>query len=167
MHTCDDSTIVEIVDDDGFPVGPGRTGNVVVTPLWRYSTPLIRYAIGDRAMIGSKCPCGRGLKVIKELQGRQNDLFSLPSGRRVFSAYLGAPLRAMPRILQFQIVQETRERLCVKAVIDGNRKEAEKGIRKAIRSALPERMKVEVEFVDRIQRRGEKLCDFISKLRPE
>lgn len=166
MHICSDSAIVEIVDEHGNPEKPGEAGNVLVTPLWRRSMPFIRYKIGDRAAIGGRCRCGRGLPVLKSLEGQSNDFLLLPSGRLYLATSIGINLRYLPNILQYQTVQETRERLCVKLVLAEKSRFDEAAIISAVKSALPERMDVELELVERINNGGKrKLCDFVSKLK--
>jgi phenylacetate-CoA ligase len=57
-HIQSESVLVEVLDDSNQPCQPGEIGRVVLTPLHNYATPLIRYDIGDRAEVGSPCPCG-------------------------------------------------------------------------------------------------------------
>ena len=54
MHVAEENLLVEIVGDDGRPVGPGETGAVAVTDLHNVGMPLIRYANGDMATWGPK-----------------------------------------------------------------------------------------------------------------
>jgi phenylacetate-CoA ligase len=42
---------VEVVDECGRPCGPGQEGDVLVTCLTNYTMPVIRYRIGDRAVV--------------------------------------------------------------------------------------------------------------------
>jgi phenylacetate-CoA ligase len=75
-HISHDHVIFEVVDDSGHPVSEGEIGNVVLTPLLHRSMPLIRYQLGDRAILQkTDCPCGRfpGLEVISQISGRAFD----------------------------------------------------------------------------------------------
>lgn len=59
-HPAADLCIVEIVDEEGNPLPPGETGEVVVTPLQVEGMPLIRFRTGDLSfLIPEPCPCGR------------------------------------------------------------------------------------------------------------
>ena len=69
-HVQAENVFVEVLDGDDKPVKPGRVGRLVVTDLHNFATPLIRYEIGDYAEVGEPCPCGRGLPVLKCIQGR-------------------------------------------------------------------------------------------------
>ena len=44
--------LLEVVDADGRPCGPGEEGDILVTCLANYAMPIIRYRIGDRAVVG-------------------------------------------------------------------------------------------------------------------
>ena len=65
MHA--EHCIVEIVDDEGSPCAPGRSGRLLVTALRNFAMPLLRYDTGDTALLGEPCPCGRGLPVIRDI----------------------------------------------------------------------------------------------------
>jgi phenylacetate-CoA ligase len=82
-HINEESVLVEIVDKEGQPVSPGEQGRVVVTPLYNWAMPLIRYEQGDLAVKGGTCSCGRTLGVIESISGRISHMFHLPDGRHV------------------------------------------------------------------------------------
>jgi phenylacetate-CoA ligase len=80
LHTLTDSVVVECIKDDDDVVG--EPGEVVITGLYNYFMPLIRYELGDSATPTDEvCPCGRNWPLIKNIQGRINDFFILPSGK--------------------------------------------------------------------------------------
>lgn len=81
-HINADSVIVEFLDENENPVSSGERGNVIITSLTNYMFPLIRYAIGDMAIpLDGSCPCGRGLPLLKDIEGRKEDFITLPSGK--------------------------------------------------------------------------------------
>lgn len=45
------TTIVEIVDGAGLPIEPGEIGELVVSPLYEFATPLLRFATGIKAVM--------------------------------------------------------------------------------------------------------------------
>jgi phenylacetate-coenzyme A ligase PaaK-like adenylate-forming protein len=99
---------------------------MVVTKLYGRGTPVIRYTgMNDVVTIrDGGCGCGLSGPVLGEIGGRRVDAVVLPSGRVVPpSAFTGIPGKVMhelgtDKILQFQIVQHTRERVEVLVVID-------------------------------------------------
>ncbi len=61
MHIVMENVIVEEIDN-----------KIIVTNLWAYSLPYIRFELGDYIVLDeeTKCPCGREHKIIKEVTGR-------------------------------------------------------------------------------------------------
>jgi phenylacetate-CoA ligase len=110
LHTCDDAAVVEVVRD-GKPVAVGETGEVVVTALHSRSMPLLRYALGDRAVRGERaCACGRPFSTLRGLQGRVLEYFTLPGGRRLHPHQLGL-LARRAWVGQYRVVQEREDRV--------------------------------------------------------
>lgn len=82
---CDETTLVEIVDEAGGPVGPGETGRVIVTGLYNYATPFIRYEVGDFATrVATPCPSGRTLSRLQRIEGRRRNALMTADGRRIW-----------------------------------------------------------------------------------
>jgi len=120
LHISAESIIVEITDKEGHALPPGRTGRVVITDLWNYAMPFIRYDIEDMASLGAAtCPCGRGLPLMDELTGRYADVLRSPDGRYVSASALTTVLHLVPGLHQAQIVQNTISSLDVH-VVQGN-----------------------------------------------
>jgi phenylacetate-CoA ligase len=118
LHTCDDGVILEVLRD-GRPAGPGEEGEVVVTNLHAYAMPFIRYRLADLVTRGSdQCACGQPFSTIRAIQGRMNDYFSLPDGRRLH------PYRILERLLpegdvwirQYQLLQDRPDRIVMQVV---------------------------------------------------
>lgn len=83
-HIDADRIMVEIVDADGRPVPRGEYGQVVVTSLWSYSQPFIRYRLHDIAALSTRaCGCGCRFPLLEPVQGRVNDFLPTPSGELV------------------------------------------------------------------------------------
>jgi phenylacetate-CoA ligase len=111
----------EILDKSGRPVGPGESGEIVVTTLQNLAMPLIRYRIGDIGVWASEpCDCGRGWPLLKEVTGRATDIFIRPDGSVVsplfFIHIMGVVIR--PDWLQkYQVVQESVRFIRVKMIL--------------------------------------------------
>lgn len=116
LHALD--AVVEFLDDGGQPVCPGTPGNIVVTRLHPGPMPLIRYAIGDIGIPAGPehCPCGRGLPLMRSLQGRTGDVLLSPSGNRILAEYICGILEHFPEIDNFQMVQEQDYSVLLKIV---------------------------------------------------
>lgn len=81
LHVFEDLLIVEVVDESNKPVPDGEFGEkLLVTVLFNYTQPLIRYEISDSVKLSSeKCPCGRHTRIISAIQGRKEDILSFIS----------------------------------------------------------------------------------------
>jgi putative adenylate-forming enzyme len=79
-HLFEDLLIVEIVDDRNRPVPPGEVGaKLLVTVLFSRTQPLIRYEMSDRlSPSAAACPCGRTFNLVGSVEGRAEDLLTLP-----------------------------------------------------------------------------------------
>jgi phenylacetate-CoA ligase len=110
MHVTAEDIIVEIVDQAGAPLPCGKAGEIVVTHLATKDFPFIRYRTGDIGALDSRpCVCGRGLPLLKEIQGRSTDFLVAWDGTIVHGLALIYVLRDMPQIRSFKIIQESLE----------------------------------------------------------
>lgn len=120
LHLSMENLLVEILNDDGTPTPHGQEGNVVVTDLFNYAMPFVRYVNGDRAVAGfDMCPCGRGLPLLKKVVGRQLDMLDTPDGRKIPGEFFPHLIKEFPSVRRFQVVQETLELITLKLVVDG------------------------------------------------
>lgn len=119
LHVMEHCSIMQIVDDRGNEVGDNEEGEIVLTALYNFGFPFIRYAPGDRAIKSTKlCACGRQTKMIKTLVGRTADNFKLANGR-VFSAF-SLPIEDLTdELAQFQVVQEAKDEVSLLIIPKG------------------------------------------------
>jgi len=107
MHIMSDDLIVEIVNDKGESQVPGIAGEIVVTHLATKDFPFIRYRTGDVGMLDANtCSCGRGLPLLKEIQGRSTDFVVAADGTVMHGLALIYILRDLPGVQSFKVVQE-------------------------------------------------------------
>jgi phenylacetate-CoA ligase len=78
FHVHAESQFVEVVSDDGVPMEPGGTGWLLVTPLYNYAMPLIRYFHTDRVRVGRPGLCPITLTPFEEVIGKEPVLFAFP-----------------------------------------------------------------------------------------
>jgi phenylacetate-CoA ligase len=115
LHACEDSCILESVDDAGRPVPAGEPGSrLLVTSLLNHTQPVIRLEVSDQLTFAREpCACGRTLRVIEVLHGRADDILDLPSatGGRIalHPIHLRSPLAAVREVVGYQITQRPRE----------------------------------------------------------
>jgi phenylacetate-CoA ligase len=117
-HVMSESLIVEILDQHGEPCAPGEIGRIVVTDLQNLASPIIRYDIGDYAQLGETCSCGRGLAKLDRILGRRRNLVLKPNGDRHWPLVGFHDFGTIAPIRQYQLIQETVERITVRFVTD-------------------------------------------------
>jgi len=119
MHLTAEDIVVEIIDPQGRPVPTGTAGEIVVTHLATAEFPFVRYRTGDIGVLDDRrCPCGRGLPLLRDLQGRSTDFVVAADGTVMHGLALIYILRDLPGIEGFKVTQETRTLTRVELVPD-------------------------------------------------
>ena len=98
LHVWADHFLIEIVDENGEPVGEGERGELVVTTLTKEAMPLIRWKTGDiTIMEEEKCNCGRTHPRIMRILGRADDML-IVRGVNVFPSQIEHVLMQIPEV---------------------------------------------------------------------
>jgi phenylacetate-CoA ligase len=108
LHMNPESGVFEFLRWDGSPALPGEEAELVVTSFFQRTLPLVRYRIGDRAMLASDepCPCGRQMPCVAGVLGREDDVVWTSERGRIGSAALSTALYSLPgRLLGSQLQQ--------------------------------------------------------------
>jgi phenylacetate-CoA ligase len=165
-HVMAEGVVVEVIDDAGMPCAPGQTGRIVVSCLHNFSTPLIRYEIGDYAEVGEPCSCGRGLPVLKRIMGRVRNMLLTADGRQFWPSFGMRKLAEMVPLLQHQLVQKEFDLIEARLVIEVPLTAAqEEEVRQQFLSKLPPGFRLQITYRDAIPRSaGGKFEDFISEV---
>jgi len=109
-HIQSELVLAEIIDADGRPCDVGEIGELVVTPLYNYASPLLRYRSGDYVERGPKCPCGRSLPTISRFIGRKEHMFNYSDGHRALPPIDRAKICEMVGHEAWVLVQTQAER---------------------------------------------------------
>jgi phenylacetate-CoA ligase len=105
-HLAHEAVLVELVDHAGVHVPAGTLGRVVLTSLYNYAMPLIRYAIGDYAVTADgPCPCGRTLPRLASIGGRARNIFTFGDGSQRSPWGWRSAFQHLVPARQMQIVQ--------------------------------------------------------------
>jgi putative adenylate-forming enzyme len=77
LHINEDMVFFELLNDRGLPTKDGEPCHkLLVTDLHKKSQPIIRFELNDIITISKKkCSCGSNFRVIKQIQGRADDMF--------------------------------------------------------------------------------------------
>ena len=117
MHITSEDIVVEIIGADGRALPHGQAGEIVVTHLATREFPFVRYRTGDVGVLDDRaCPCGRGLPLLKEIQGRSTDFVVAADGTVMHGLALIYVLRDLPGVQGFKIVQHSLLRTEVQVV---------------------------------------------------
>jgi phenylacetate-CoA ligase len=152
MHITAEDLIVEIIDERGHTVPDGQVGEIVVSHLATRDFPFLRYRTGDfGALDSAACPCGRGLPLLKELQGRSTDFVVAADGTIMHGLALIYVIRDLPGIERFKILQESRSKTRVQLVPAPSFDPVHEGaIRDGLRARLGDSVTIDIERVAEI-----------------
>lgn len=100
----DSSYVMEILElDSDFPVPYGQPGRIVLTDLYNFATPLLRYDTGDIGIMEEE----NGIKYFTNISGRKVDQLYDTKGNLIPS-HLSLRLMDYGKFRQFQLVQKTK-----------------------------------------------------------
>lgn len=117
MHISAEDIIVETIRPDGTLSAPGEAGEIVITHMATHEFPFVRYRTGDIGVLSDEpCACGRGLPVLKEIQGRTTDFVVAQDGTIMHGLALIYTVRDIPGVERFKIVQESLDRTVVSLI---------------------------------------------------
>lgn len=95
LHVDDESGIIEFMNEAGQRAKAGEAANMLITSFTTKAMPLIRYNIGDMAILSSEpCQCGRCGAVVSEIIGRTDDVFATPE--KGYVGRLSTSLKLLP-----------------------------------------------------------------------
>lgn len=152
MHITAEDIIVEIVDSDGGVLPYGEAGEIVVTHLATRDFPFVRYRTGDVGVLSDQtCSCGRGLPLLKEIQGRTTDFVIAQNGTVLHGLALIYVLRDIEGIESFKITQHSLDLTTVQIVKNASYKEGnDKKIQDEFKQRLGSNVQIDVEYLDAI-----------------
>lgn len=167
-HVHAETVLVEVVNDDGGTCAAGDVGRIIVTPLYNYAMPLIRYEHADegRPTIGGTCPVR--LPALSEVSGKKRQAFVFPGGRAIRPTL---PIEGLIEHLgarMFQVAQVAPDRCEVRIVpgtLDPARMQFDR-MTAMLRGLWWQGLQIDYRLVERIPRRSprEKLQQFIVEM---
>jgi phenylacetate-CoA ligase len=124
LHLNECEHLCEVVDPaSGESVPDGQMGELVVTPLGRTASPVLRYRTGDIVTRESApCPCGRTLaRIVGGVLARTDDMVNV-RGVNVYPAAIESVVRQFHEIVEFRSIVSTSgalRALSVEIELDG------------------------------------------------
>jgi len=162
-HINADTVLVEFIKD-GENVAPGEEGEIVLTNLFNYAMPLIRYNIGDVGVPSDEhCSCGRTLPLMQLLKGRSDDFIVLPDGKKLSPMCIK---ENFVEVSEYRMVQEKRDLIVVWLKMHEGYKDASvTRCVSALRKVIGENVGIKTRVVNEIPRDNSgKLRRIISKV---
>src|SRR6201999_724284 len=104
VHIIESEFIPEVIDPQTLqPVAEGEPGELVLTNLGRWGSPLIRYRTGDRVRLTrGQCACGRSFARLEGgILGRIDEMF-IVRGNNVFPTAVEAVIRRFNEVAEFR-----------------------------------------------------------------
>jgi phenylacetate-CoA ligase len=105
LHLLETEYVAEVIDpDDGRPVPPGQLGELVLTSLHRWGSPLVRYRTGDLVRVDPRpCPCGQPfLRLEGGILGRSDDMIHL-RGNNLYPSALESVIRRFTDVAEYRV----------------------------------------------------------------
>lgn len=136
---------VEILNfDNNDPVEEGNSGRIVITDLFNYSVPMIRYDTGDVGIIKT---IDNNL-VLTKVEGRKIDLITNTKGE-IISENLILLVNNYHELNQCQLIQKTSNKYLFKINLDGDFKNKNKFIEE-FKNYLGQDAIINIEYVNEI-----------------
>lgn len=134
--------------DKDEPASYGELARIVITDLYNYAFPLIRYDTGDTAIFSPGTEVSNGWPFISELFGRKMDVVYDMKGEPVHPMNFGRILKNFSTIKQWQFIQKGQYVYALRLeVIDNSETDI---IIDEVRQILGEESTVSLEVVDEI-----------------
>ena len=135
--------------DSDEPAEPGELGRIVITDLFNYAFPILRYDNGDTAVATRKEKNGRYRLYLDELYGRRSDLIYDCEGKAVTPYIITNNLWDIEGVKQYRFIQEDVKDYTIWLNGDPQKMNQEE-ILGRIRPYLGEEARIRVELVDEI-----------------
>jgi len=148
-HINIDTFVVEFIKD-GEVVGKGEKGKIVCTGLHSFAMPFIRYDIGDVGIASEEgCSCGRGLPLLKNLEGRADDFFITPDGTLISPWVIIDEIKFISGISEYRITQDSETKITAQVVLhESTSLETVRQIKRTMTVIMGDDLDIRVEVVD-------------------
>ena len=152
LHINADHLRVDLEQPLDHPDG-AQSGAVLITDLFNYGMPFIRYRNGDLATTepAARCACGRGLPRLRKVEGRQLDAIRSASGHLLPGEFFPHLFKDIAGVQGFQIVQRRLDALEINVVRGENFNDASRDyVGREVAKVLGDGMDLRWHFVEQI-----------------
>lgn len=149
-HLSIESCVFEVIDPQtGMPTD--GLGDLIVTDLFNFCMPMIRYKVGDIGRLARhSCRCGRGLPLLAELAGRSADIFYFDNGRVLTAPGITLLFKDLG-FIKYQVRQVDGKTILVRVVKGKDETGTDmQTVRSVLHHHVGDDVQVRFEFVDDI-----------------
>ena len=128
---------------------PGELGRVVITDLFNYYMPIIRYDTGDVGMMSDLIHNNKTRKVLEKIEGRKMDMIRSTSGE-ILSTSILLLINNYKEVTQRQIIQKTKTEYIFKLIVKNKPFKREDEFINEFKNYLGQDAVITLKFVDTI-----------------
>lgn len=142
------SFYIELLDlNEDKPAKLGDPGRVVITDLYNYCMPMIRYENGDIAVFEKN---KKGALVLKNIEGRKVDMIYNTKGEPVTSHIVTVNMWKYSELKQYQFIQKDKKEYLFKINRKNEFFDGEEGLIDEFKEYLGEDAVIDLEYVNDI-----------------
>lgn len=143
------SYFIEVLNfEDDTPVKHGETGRIIVTDLFNYAMPIIRYDTGDVAKLRM---LDNGIFEFEKVEGRKMDLIYDTKGNLLSSYIFYTKVSEYYHLLkQYQFIQQGEKDYEIKLNLHGDKFDFEKEVIEDVKKDFGQDANVKITYVNEI-----------------
>jgi phenylacetate-CoA ligase len=144
------SYIFEILKfDSNEPAEFGELGRIVITDLYNYAFPIIRYDTGDIGKFEKPNEYSNGYPVLAKLYGRRYDLIYTTDCSPIHPITFGRELKHYSEIVQWQFIQKAEKEYILNVQLRANKLDEEDVINQ-LKNIVGSDSEIAINYVDDI-----------------
>lgn len=132
--------------DTDVPAALGELGRIVITDLYNFAMPMIRYDTGDLGVAEKR---GNAL-VLSRVEGRKTDCIYATNGEPISFYTFANSIRTFDEILQYQVIQNGARDYVLKLNLGGAAFPRERELAELLKSYLGADAILKIEYTDEI-----------------
>jgi phenylacetate-CoA ligase len=143
LHLLESEYVAEVIDPTNTqPVMPGTIGELVLTNLGRWGSPVLRYRTGDLVKVDpNPCPCGRALVRLQGgILGRTDDMIHI-RGNNLYPSALEAVIRRFPEVAEYRVeVDQSQSLTALRIELEPSSESLATGLAERVERAIREEL---------------------------
>lgn len=136
--------------DADEPAECGEPGRIVVTDLYNFAMPIIRYDTGDIGVMAKVSECGLPGPVFTRIDGRRTDFLYSASDELLSPYVINNTMWRFQEISQYQLIQNGKGEYVLKLNTDGSKFLREEEMLGELKKYLGINADISIEYVDEI-----------------